>query len=367
MTARGNKPSVYFENEYDTSNKWAPTSKSIHIDNCIREPPIANKFIHEYFENGPNHATEKEMEDESTQLNIHEQCTSTLHKHRYWTDRIIDDIAGLIHVLSPLGEVLYCSESWTDLTGYYPHELIGQPFANFIHIDDLDIFIRDFNLVFHRRAQMKTHFRLRKKDDTYILLESVSQLKSNSEEKNVQNVFSIATPYMTSLSSSIDSFIDLKMENEWLKQRLKEVAACEKSEFVIPCPKSISVNCKSEEKFELRQAPIQLLEERRLWPKASSLPLKESGSPESIAYHPTESSYTGHLSDFFGDTFERKKKWKRQASTKIRRVEEYICTDCGTANSPEWRKGPQGPKTLCNACGLRWAKKNKSYLKTDYT
>lgn len=31
----------------------------------------------------------------------------------------------------------------------------------------------------------------------------------------------------------------------------------------------------------------------------------------------------------------------------------------GTLDSPEWRKGPSGPKTLCNACGLRWAKKEK--------
>ncbi len=23
----------------------------------------------------------------------------------------------------------------------------------------------------------------------------------------------------------------------------------------------------------------------------------------------------------------------------------------GTLDSPEWRKGPSGPKTLCNACG----------------
>ncbi|RAL17163.1 GATA transcription factor LreB [Aspergillus homomorphus CBS 101889] len=38
---------------------------------------------------------------------------------------------------------------------------------------------------------------------------------------------------------------------------------------------------------------------------------------------------------------------------------EYMCTDCGTSDSPEWRKGPEGPKTLCNACGLRWAKKEK--------
>lgn len=36
---------------------------------------------------------------------------------------------------------------------------------------------------------------------------------------------------------------------------------------------------------------------------------------------------------------------------KQRVADEYVCTDCGTLESPEWRKGPRGPKTLCNACG----------------
>ncbi|OWP00254.1 hypothetical protein B2J93_3780 [Marssonina coronariae] len=61
---------------------------------------------------------------------------------------------------------------------------------------------------------------------------------------------------------------------------------------------------------------------------------------------------------------------------KVKLPDEYVCTDCGkwnvsfvlniqpltwqgTLDSPEWRKGPTGPKTLCNACGLRWAKKEK--------
>jgi hypothetical protein len=30
----------------------------------------------------------------------------------------------------------------------------------------------------------------------------------------------------------------------------------------------------------------------------------------------------------------------------------YICS----TETPEWRKGPMGPRTLCNACGLIWAK-----------
>jgi DNA-directed RNA polymerase subunit RPC12/RpoP len=43
----------------------------------------------------------------------------------------------------------------------------------------------------------------------------------------------------------------------------------------------------------------------------------------------------------------RKKKQHPQTS------ELYICMHCSTLVSPEWRKGPDGPKTLCNACGCR--------------
>ncbi|GAA5872699.1 hypothetical protein JCM3774_005033 [Rhodotorula dairenensis] len=44
-----------------------------------------------------------------------------------------------------------------------------------------------------------------------------------------------------------------------------------------------------------------------------------------------------------------------QASSNTNR----ICQNCGRTDSPEWRSGPNGNKTLCNACGLRWAKSQK--------
>ncbi|KAA8495053.1 GATA transcription factor 11 [Porphyridium purpureum] len=32
------------------------------------------------------------------------------------------------------------------------------------------------------------------------------------------------------------------------------------------------------------------------------------------------------------------------------------CTYCSARETPLWRAGPDGPKTLCNACGVRWRK-----------
>jgi len=44
-----------------------------------------------------------------------------------------------------------------------------------------------------------------------------------------------------------------------------------------------------------------------------------------------------------------------QASKRKRPVEGALyCHNCKTKDTPEWRRGPSGAKTLCNACGIRW-------------
>ncbi|CAN6892801.1 hypothetical protein Bca4012_073987 [Brassica carinata] len=38
------------------------------------------------------------------------------------------------------------------------------------------------------------------------------------------------------------------------------------------------------------------------------------------------------------------------------------CVDCGTFRTPLWRGGPAGPKSLCNACGIKSRKKRQAAL-----
>ncbi|KAI7855005.1 hypothetical protein BDC45DRAFT_440160 [Circinella umbellata] len=52
----------------------------------------------------------------------------------------------------------------------------------------------------------------------------------------------------------------------------------------------------------------------------------------------------------------KEKKKKSSVSPINKNKPKIICAQCHCTDSPEWRKGPNGPKELCNACGIKYAK-----------
>ncbi|XVF33560.1 hypothetical protein REPUB_Repub17cG0178900 [Reevesia pubescens] len=49
-----------------------------------------------------------------------------------------------------------------------------------------------------------------------------------------------------------------------------------------------------------------------------------------------------------------KKEIQRQAESPASEGGARRCTHCASEKTPQWRTGPLGPKTLCNACGVRY-------------
>lgn len=46
--------------------------------------------------------------------------------------------------------------------------------------------------------------------------------------------------------------------------------------------------------------------------------------------------------------------YKKKASKSRNRSKTTVCLNCGSMDTPQWRVGPLGPRTLCNACGVRY-------------
>eukprot|EP01088_Endostelium_zonatum_P004959 TRINITY_DN16353_c0_g1_i1.p1 TRINITY_DN16353_c0_g1~~TRINITY_DN16353_c0_g1_i1.p1 ORF type:complete len:226 (-),score=46.42 TRINITY_DN16353_c0_g1_i1:10-687(-) len=58
-------------------------------------------------------------------------------------------------------------------------------------------------------------------------------------------------------------------------------------------------------------------------------------------------------------TLEGKVRKRKRRTKLLSDRSHFVCYHCETTDTPTWRRGPAGPKTLCNACGIRWAKIQK--------
>lgn len=338
-------------------------------------------------------------------------------KRRNWSQRVLEELKDFLHILTPDGRILYVSPSTKSLTGYNHEEIVGKFIVDFIHVDDSGIFVREFNESIASGNPLRFFYRFRKADDTYMIFEShghphhtseSAAFGANSAAGFCRGFFMMARPYPTKNASLLDSFLEHKIENERLTKRIADLRREEQEEIEAQqrhwmkkqdghsgalsdtqrteseTPGSTSMTSTQSNDYNGMPPPAK--------PSASNTALTQqnldeanaSSRPDSIndkmaryeganhletiemltglRYRDGERSQgisTGDMSPNLirGDAgiaiSADKDRGAGDKKKKLKVADEYVCTDCGTLDSPEWRKGPSGPKTLCNACGCR--------------
>lgn len=338
-------------------------------------------------------------------------------KRRNWSQRVLEELKDFLHILTPDGRILYVSPSAKHLTGYSHDELIGKFIVDFIHTDDSGVFVREFNESIASGNPLRFFYRFRKADNVYTIFEShghphltseAAAFGPNTAAGFCRGFFMMARPYPTKNASLLDSFLEHKIENERLTKRIADLRMEEQEEIeaqqrhyqkkaeghssVTPSdthgteetPGSVSMASGRSNDYNGMPPPAKPSVSNTALTQQNLDEVNASSRPDSmndkmaryegathietiemltgLRYRDGERSQgisTGDASpalirgdagiaipvDKEGRGIDKKKKLKV--------ADEYVCTDCGTLDSPEWRKGPNGPKTLCNACGCK--------------
>ncbi|KAK5657038.1 hypothetical protein OQA88_3564 [Cercophora sp. LCS_1] len=327
-------------------------------------------------------------------------------KRRNWPARVVEELRDMIQLLDAEGKIKYASPSVETLTGYTADELREKFLPDLMHPDDIGVFKAEFNEAIARGTQFRIYYRLKHKDGTWKIFESTGHPhiaaakfapNPNNQKAFCQAVFVMSRPYPTQATGELDKFLESKLEHERLSKKIQELRDEEMAEETADGKSSLREGLSETTPSETTATARGIGT-----PYASGMDSATSPTHLTSPTHTQSSALTrenlermtrrdgsdhlgavqlltgttpmgdrnrnamagkGSPMTIRGDagiaipvdrdprTGEKKKKQKV--------AEEYVCNDCGTLESPEWRKGPGGPKSLCNACGLRWAKREK--------
>lgn len=341
-------------------------------------------------------------------------------KRRNWPAKVVEELKDFLQILDANGRIKYASPSILNVSGHSTEEIQDVFLKDLIHPDDQGVFVAELNESIASGNPLRMFYRFKKKDGAYTIFETIGHAhiaaakfapNPSNQSPFCQAVFMMARPYPTKNAGLLDSFLEHKIENERLKRRIAELRREEEadadeaqkawtmsqdarsdmapseetgaSSAATPFFRADNTGDRGMSQSDRDALNIALTRENLEGAVGGNRPdslrdkmARYEGSSHTdtiemltgLRYIEGERSKgitTGNASPTLikGDagiaipvdrdprTGEKKKKLKTS--------EEYVCTDCGTLDSPEWRKGPSGPKTLCNACGLRWAKKEK--------
>ncbi|CAE6412474.1 unnamed protein product [Rhizoctonia solani] len=388
-------------------------------------------------------------------------------KRKKWADILISELSGsALLVLNNADNILWASPAILELIGWREDEISERAFRDFLHDDDAGPVSQHLKQAISSRSELFTYARLRSKfasprnsnpnsprspvagpsrppansAGSFPLFElrghaiysktsgsgsilsdpSSSSSSSSLDTKPNPNAdpeaacfIIMARPYPSRNTAMLDSFLELKIENERLRQQLLNLRTSGgPSSPTLTSPAYSIGQIAPTESPHGQSAPLASpaytttsLGGLNLVGNNPSGDADAAYQPRSIHAMPQPPAATGlyypaqanrlaggafdgsHASASYGagpsnnagsvPNLGRRGSIAEEAleSTEAGRTrkkpkkvhpaqEQYVCVTCGRTDSPEWRKGPLGAKTLCNACGLRWAKRN-SKRKTD--
>jgi len=271
---------------------------------------------------------------------------------------------AIVLVLSPRRKVLFCNPAVREILGWQDEELIDRDFADLVNANDRLSFCNTFAHSIARREELHLYARLFCKSDSFthmavnppppskeVLLEIMGYPHFILGESVCRCFFAVAKPYPSRNTAMLNTLLELRVENERLQQHITALRA--HSEQL-----SATQSVQHMGTYTGDDLSAQLAADLG-FPARSTIGGDSSRSHYSSmpqGYEAGGSFPAISVPEDDGDAEPRRKKLKKSFGG-----EQYICNTCGRTDSPEWRKGPRGPKTLCNACGLRWAKKVRKF------
>jgi PAS domain S-box-containing protein len=337
-------------------------------------------------------------------------------KRRNWSQRLLEELRDFLHILTPDGRILYVSPSAKQLTAYDKEALLGKFIVDFIHQDDKAIFVHEFNESIASGNPLRFFYRFQKADSTYIIFEAQGHPHLTSEGGNYpgpkkpsglcRGFFMMGRPYPTKNANLLDSFLEHKIENERLTQRIADLKREEQEEAEAQqrscmkqdgqdsmttsearepeTPGSTPLASGQSNDYDGMPPPAKPALSNTALTRQNLDEANASSRPDSINDKMARYEGATHLETIEMLTGLRYREGERSQGIstgdtspalirgdvgiaipvdkesrggdkkkKLKVADEYVCTDCGTLDSPEWRKGPNGPKTLCNACGCK--------------
>ncbi|KAF9265712.1 GATA-domain-containing protein [Marasmius fiardii PR-910] len=285
-------------------------------------------------------------------------------KRKRWADLLVAELADAnIFILSSNFRILYCGAAVKELLGWTESQLVDHDFGDIIGVDDQNHFRACFEESMSRGTELISYIRLRCNTPAasypYSLMKEIlfeikgypRFAKQDSFGNIDQFFFALAKPYLSRNTAMLNTVLELQLENEHLQRKLRTL----KSKL-----QSGSTNAQ----YSVLSGPGQRTSVDSYY-SSNGMEGRHNNMYDATKTSAGRGSFdltgpsTGALD---GANEELEDGSKKKKLKKSHAPEQYVCVTCGRTDSPEWRKGPLGPKTLCNACGLRWAKQMR---KTD--